>query len=423
MTLAKLALAVSMFTVICALAGCGGKSLNTIVAKMNEEDVKPFIVQNQEQLTRPAQQFADRQKRRAATRPTTGPRIEEGPPYERFKILVLSGGGQFGAWGSGYLKGWDQRDGNAKRPQFDVVTGISTGGLMTTGALLPDDEALKHSYTEVTQRDVMRLRFLPPFTLFWADSIYSTAPLGEQIQKIFTTNVIDVVAREADTSNGKRGRRAYVATCQLESGTLVIWDLSEIAIKKQYDLYRAVVLATASLPAAFPPVNIAGKHYVDGGARSNLFLDKAVLPTISSASDQARGQLDVFVLINGKTNMDEWTMKNSTLDIAFRSVSMLLNSSEMKDIDDIRRLVLDRGGTLHLAYIPENVPTGSEHQFDRSLMNDLYTDGIERGANGQWQEIKPEPRVAAAAAPAGIPAAPSPPVIPMPVSDQEWKKY
>jgi hypothetical protein len=41
----------------------------------------------------------------------------------RLQVLELSGGGQYGAFGAGFLNGWSEQ---GTRPQFDLVTGIST---------------------------------------------------------------------------------------------------------------------------------------------------------------------------------------------------------------------------------------------------------------------------------------------------------
>ncbi len=49
-----------------------------------------------------------------------------------YKILAISGGGSRGAYGAGVLSGWIVA---GRRPNFDVVTGISTGALIATFAL------------------------------------------------------------------------------------------------------------------------------------------------------------------------------------------------------------------------------------------------------------------------------------------------
>src|SRR5581483_4954397 len=61
-----------------------------------------------------------------------------GHPHQRTEILVLSGGGAWGAYGAGFLNGWSQRPAamGGQRPQFDVVTGISVGAIMAPYAFL-----------------------------------------------------------------------------------------------------------------------------------------------------------------------------------------------------------------------------------------------------------------------------------------------
>jgi len=39
-------------------------------------------------------------------------------------ILIISGGGDWGAFGAGVLKGWGRVSGEFARPHFDIVTGV-----------------------------------------------------------------------------------------------------------------------------------------------------------------------------------------------------------------------------------------------------------------------------------------------------------
>lgn len=58
------------------------------------------------------------------------------PSGEPLRVLALSGGGDDGAYGAGFLNGWSQ---TGERPQFAVVTGVSTGALIAPFALLGSD--------------------------------------------------------------------------------------------------------------------------------------------------------------------------------------------------------------------------------------------------------------------------------------------
>ena len=78
-------------------------------------------------------------------------RIETPDQYEAqadgtvvYNYLAVSGGGSAGAFGAGILNGWTA---SGDRPKFKVVTGVSTGALISTFAFLgPDyDDELKGS--------------------------------------------------------------------------------------------------------------------------------------------------------------------------------------------------------------------------------------------------------------------------------------
>jgi hypothetical protein len=68
-------------------------------------------------------------------------------------FLAISGGGDDGAFGAGLLVGWSAR---GDRPEFDVVTGVSTGSLSAPFVFLGRayDPQLKAVYTETSASDV-----------------------------------------------------------------------------------------------------------------------------------------------------------------------------------------------------------------------------------------------------------------------------
>ena len=68
-----------------------------------------------------------------------------------FNVLTLSGGGTRGAYGAGLLYGWSDK---GDIPEFDVVTGVSTGAVMATFVFLGGDELIKvkNFYTKITYR-------------------------------------------------------------------------------------------------------------------------------------------------------------------------------------------------------------------------------------------------------------------------------
>ena len=100
----------------------------------------------------------------------------------RVQVLALSGGGQWGAFGAGFLKGWTRR---GDRPAaFQVVTGTSTGSLQATFAFLGSDfdDTLGRGYLDIRgDADVMDKRFLLTAALF-QDALATTGPLRRRLE-------------------------------------------------------------------------------------------------------------------------------------------------------------------------------------------------------------------------------------------------
>jgi predicted acylesterase/phospholipase RssA len=135
--------------------------------------------------------------------------------------LVLSGGGARGAFAAGVLRGWSEAH---TRPEFDVVTGVSTGALIAPFAFLGPayDDRLEAIYTNIDDHDVFRRR--PLAGLLWADSLADPTPLRNKISAEVTPDLLDRIAAEH-----RKGRRLYVATTDLDTKQQVVWDLGAIA--------------------------------------------------------------------------------------------------------------------------------------------------------------------------------------------------
>ena len=174
--------------------------------------------------------------------------------------LAISGGGANGAFGAGLLVGWTA---TGKRPEFSMVTGVSTGALTAPFAFLgPEyDDEMKEVYTSTTTKDIARKRNL--FTAAFGDSVTDTAPLKALIAKYIDAEMIDAIAREH-----RRGRRLFIGTLNLDASRSVIWSIGAIAASdypQKISLIHELLRASAAIPVAFPPVMITveaeGKQY------------------------------------------------------------------------------------------------------------------------------------------------------------------
>ena len=189
--------------------------------------------------------------------------------------LAISGGGAKGAFGAGLLVGWTAA---GDRPEFQMGTGISTGALTAPFAFLgPDyDHVLEEIYTNYSTEDLLKKRnLLKAITM---DALYSTKPLAALIARYFDEEVLEALAAEA-----RKGRSLNIGTTNLDAERPVVWRVSAIAASDdpgRLELIRKIILASASIPVAFPPVafevEAGGQRYdelhADGGATTQVFL-------------------------------------------------------------------------------------------------------------------------------------------------------
>ena len=234
-------------------------------------------------------------------------------------VLSLSGGGQNGAFGAGFLVGWRE---SGRRPQFDVVGGVSTGALLATHALLgtaADDAVLEQMYTQVTKADIYKDRGLFSL-LFGTASLADTAPLQAMLVKYITAETLKRVAEAYDEN-----RMLFVGTTNIDYGQTWIWNMSLIAKAGDLELYRKVLLASASFPIVFPPVEIDGHLFVDGAARSNL-----VVPGMFGGqrpTPPLHGPGNLYLIDNGKVTDPPEALVLSLGRIAAETISVMMDQS------------------------------------------------------------------------------------------------
>jgi len=308
------------------------------------------------------------------------------------EALLLSGGGSNGAFGAGVLSGWTEA---GTRPTFKLVTGVSTGALAAPFAFLgPDyDEALEQLFTTVTSKDVYKIR--NPLTVLRKDSLTRTDPLAEKIKQVFDVAMMQKIAAEH-----QRGRRLYVGTTNLDAQRLVVWNMGAIAASGRpgsLELFRQVLLASASIPVAFPPVyinvEVDGARYdemhVDGGVIAEFFLWGATVNIASAQRELGvdaaqRGKASIYIIRNGQIDPAPEQVERNLVDIASRSMITLLKAVAMGDL--IRVWALAQRDGVDFNYIgipPENAETPAG-AFDPSEMRRLFD-------LGRRLALEPEP--------------------------------
>ena len=308
--------------------------------------------------------------------------------------LAISGGGANGAFGAGLLVGWTAA---GTRPEFTMVTGISTGALSAPFAFLGSeyDGLLKQVYTQTTTADIVKQRNY--ISAAFNDSITDTAPLKRLISSYITGDLVEVFAHEH-----RRGRRLFIGTLNLDATRSVIWNIGAIANSEhpyKVELIQDILRASASIPVAFPPViidvEVDGKSYdemhVDGATGSNVFTYPASVNWRQITKRlKVKGTPEIYVIRNAFLEPDYRGVRRRIFPIATRSIVSLIRTQGIGDLYQIYALCQRDGNGFNLAYIPSSFKEEPTEAFDPVYMGKLYELGYEMAIKGYpWRNTPP----------------------------------
>lgn len=319
-------------------------------------------------------------------------------------FLAISGGGENGAYGAGLLTAWSER---GSRPMFKAVTGVSTGALIAPFAYLGPayDQQLEHFYTGIGPADIMVSRGLISGLL--GESMYDSTPLLRTIRGVMTPEMVQAIAAEH-----RKGRLLCIATTNLDVPVGVLWNIGEIAgsgNKDAGELISRILLASASIPGAFPPVMISleagGEHYeemhVDGGTVAQVVFYP---PSFSSDEYFKKNDKDaealrrlilkrkrsIYVIRNSRPGPDMQTVDRSTMKIAGRAVSTLISTQGIGDLYQLYVVARRDGIDYNVSWIPATFTEKLKEPFDPGYMNRLYQVGRKVMLDGTaWSKYPP----------------------------------
>lgn len=308
-------------------------------------------------------------------------------------ILAVSGGGADGAFGAGLLTGWTEA---GTRPVFGMVTGVSTGALTAPFAFLGPawDKQLKAIYTDVKPSEIYKTRWLT--AAIWDDALASTTPLWRLISRYANAHMLEAVARAY-----RNGRLLLIGTTDLDAGRPVIWNMGAIAASgapNALNLFRKILLASAAVPAAFPPVlfnvEVNGQSYqemhVDGGAIAQMFLYPPSLVQSALLRGLKRRSIHGWLIRNSRLDPNWSDVQRQTLGIAQQAISTMIQVSGMNDINRIYVTALRDHVDFNLAYIGSDFTMKAKEDFDPAFMRALYEYAHAKAAAGYpWAKRPP----------------------------------
>jgi hypothetical protein len=293
--------------------------------------------------------------------------------------LCLSTGGGDGAFGAGLLNGWSE---SGKRPEFSVVTGVSTGALMAPYAFIgpAQDSGLKRAYTEYNAGDIFEDVKTP-------ESLVDTWPLRRLIAKEVTPELLAQVAEQH-----KRGRRLLIQTTNLDAQRGVLWNMGAIAAQGDeaaLKLFRDVLAASTAIPGLFPPVMIEvevnGKKtqemHADGGLSAQLYVAPEAMLNTNARSKIPASEL--YLIANNRLTPEFQMTERSLIFVLGHSIAVGVQSMLRMNIDRAYAAAKRDGIPFYLSYPALSAEQQGKGAFDTEFMKGLFENGVARGKTGE----------------------------------------
>ena len=317
--------------------------------------------------------------------------------HEQVSYLALSGGGGDGAFGAGFLKGLTE---TGRRPQFTIVSGVSTGALMAPFVFLGSayDATLEDLYTSGYASSLVQN--INVLNGLFGNSLVDSDKLGKLIARYIDDNIIAQVAAEH-----RKGRRLLIATTNLDSQRSEIWDMGAIAASgapNALKLFRQVLAASASVPGLFPPrlidVTADGKAFqelhVDGGTLRQIYVapDETIYGETGKSANT--GIRDLYILVNNKIDPTFEVVPDATLAVGARSLATILKREGRNNVMSAYTYAQRNHIAYHLAFIdpalPDLPPERAQEEFSQSYMTYLFQLGEERAKGARpWGSTPP----------------------------------
>ena len=314
-------------------------------------------------------------------------------PLPPIAMLAISGGGDNGAFAAGFLNGWTKQ---GTRPQFKLVTGVSTGALIAPFAFLGPayDKTLKEVYTSISLKDIAKKRSM--LAIVTNDAMADNTPLKNLVKKSVDQAVLDAIAAEH-----AKGRMLLVGTVDLDARRPVIWNITKIAASGRpgsLELIRSLLIASSAIPATFPPVmidvEVGNEKYqemhVDGNTAAQVFVYPAAVRFKEVAETVGvHRERRLYVIRNARLDPEWAQVERRTLPIAVQAISTLIQYQGIGDLYRIYSVTQRDGIDFNLAYIPPTFKTPHKAEFDTDYMRALYDVGYSLSEKGYTWTKKP----------------------------------
>jgi len=342
------------------------------------------------------QQLLERVEREAQA-PSTDTKVSK---WRTLDVLVISGGGDWGAFGAGVLKGWGRVKGELARPKFDVVTGVSTGALIAPFAFLGDDESIERivQLYRRPQNDWAvsrgKLFFLPN-----NPSFYSLPGLEREVRTALDRPMLERIAAQYGN-----GRGLVVNTTNIDLGENHAWNIVAEAKKaladNDPDRVHRILLASAGIPGIFPARDIGDYLYVDGAITGNIIYGQRARSLPDMWEERHPGEpmppIRYWVIFNNQFRFPPQVTQERWPDIMGRATIMSTQTSTINSmrhlfaLAEIAKLKHSGDVEVRVMSVPEEWVPPKPGTFVSEVMNNLADLGEKMGADPtSWRTTPP----------------------------------
>ena len=304
--------------------------------------------------------------------------------------LALSGGGVNGAYAAGVLNAWSIK---GERPEFDIVTGVSTGAIVAIFAYLGSnyDNDLAEYYNDLPIEDLFKKNSL--ITALSSGTLVNIEGFEKQVQKSINTELVASLAKVRET-----GRILLIGTTNLDNEKLAIWDIGKIAqlgTPESVSLIQDIIIASTAIPGAFPAKEITirtsdeeySELHVDGGVSRQVFL---VPSSVRNNITQSKLKHNIYIIRNGRMEPEYKVTNNSFSHISSRSLAIILRHQGIGDIEHIFHYSQENKINFNLSFIDSRFEWNNKKIYSQAYMNSLYEFGYRKLTSDQgWVDIPP----------------------------------
>jgi hypothetical protein len=202
-----------------------------------------------------------------------------------------------------------------------------------------------------------------------------------------------------------QGHRLYIGTTNMDAQRLVVWNMGLIAKSESteaLELFHKVIVASTSIPAAFPPilieVELEGKRYdemhADGGTVTQVFFYGGIID-IKAARREAYGYDfkpagGIYIIRNGQLRPEPQIVDRNLAEISGRAINTMIKAAAVGDLYRIYAFTRRDGMGFHYVDIPDDYEPRSKEFFDQEEMNRLFEIGYRLGrSDNPWISTLP----------------------------------